>query len=79
MDPSWRASGQEAVVAIAELMETFRETEQICPGFCDNFLDKLNNHIKTHLIHLSEHSTSINRPSLPSSMDRSNITKSSIS
>ena len=72
MDPSWRTSGQEAVVAIAELMETFRETEQTCPGFCDNFLQKLNHYFKTHLVHLSAHQPS-------SSSSRPNATKSSIS
>ena len=71
MDPSWRASGQEEVVAIAELMETFRDTEQSCPGFCDNLLEKLNIHFKTHLIHLS-------RTRTPPVLNRANI-KSSIS
>lgn len=69
MDPSWRASGQEAVVAIAELMETFRETEQSCPGFCDTFLQKLNTYFKKHLLHLSRRAPPTSRP---------NVTKSSI-
>ena len=53
MDPSWRASGQEAAVAIAELMETFRDMEQSCPGLCDTFLQKIVMYFKTELAHLS--------------------------
>lgn len=67
MDPSWRASGQEAVVAIAELMETFRDIEQSCPGFCDHFLLKLSSSFKTR--------TSYQTP--PTNTTKSIVTKSS--
>lgn len=55
VDPSWRVSGQEAVLAIADLMETFRETEQSSPGFCDKFIQKIVIHFQTNCSIQSDH------------------------
>lgn len=44
-DFSQRSSGQEAVEAIAELMATFREAEQSCPGLCDELLHRTVAHL----------------------------------
>lgn len=44
-DLSQRCSGQEAVEAIAELMATFREVENSCPGLCDELLQRTVAHL----------------------------------
>lgn len=50
-DPSWRVSGQEAVVAVAELMAAFREVEQTRPGFCDELIHKIVSCLQTPISH----------------------------